>query len=220
MKKRMFCGVFPQGTARKQYRSARARKGPGLLNTAPGSTNDACVGPASVSRARRARGKDPGPLNTAPASRNDTCVAPASVSCAPSARVRQGSRAPEYRACQHKRHLRRARQRFARPERAPGKGPGPLNTAPASTNDAVSRPPTFRAPRARARRRSRAPKYRACQHKRHVCRARQRFARPERVRQGSRAPKYRAWQHKRRVCRARQRFPGPGARARQGSRAP
>ena len=54
-------------------------------------------------------------------------------------------------------------------------GPGPLHAAPALCRACpVSRLPTFRAARARARHRSRAPKCRACQHKRHLCRACQR----------------------------------------------
>ena len=47
---------------------------------------------------------------------------------------------PLYRACQHKRRLCRACQRFPRPERAHGTGPGPPSTAPASTNDACVAP--------------------------------------------------------------------------------
>ena len=86
--------------------------GPRPLSAAPASRNDTCVAPASVSRApRRARHRSRTPISAAPASRNDTCVAPASVYRAPR-RARHRSRAPKCRACQQKRHLCRACQRF------------------------------------------------------------------------------------------------------------
>ena len=147
----------------------------------------------------RARGTDPGPLNAAPASTDGTCVAPANVSRPERARHRpMGPKVPRLPAFPAAR------------ARARGTGPGPLSTAPASTNDTCVTPASV-GPSARARHRPRAPKCRACQHRRHLCRACQRFPRPERARarHRPRAPKYRACQHKRHLCRACQRFPRP-----------
>ena len=149
--KRRLCRARQRLTRPERAPRARARAGQG--SRAPEYC--ACQHKRHLCRARQriarpecARGKGPG-LNTAPASTNDTCVAPANVSRAPSARAAR-VRAPKYHACQHKRHLCRARQRFARPERARGKGPGPLNTAPASTNDTCVAPANVsRAPSAR-----------------------------------------------------------------------
>ena len=165
------------------------------------------------------------------------------------ARARQGSRASKYRACQHKRHVCRACQRFPRPERARGKGPGPLSTAPASPTTPVSRLPAFPAARARgkgpgplstapaspndacvapasvsrgpsARQGSRAPKYRACQPKRRLCRACQRFPRPERARGKGPGPLSTAPASPTTPVSRLPAFPAARARARQGSRAP
>ena len=178
-------------------------------------------------RPERARGKGPGPPSTAPASRNNTCVASASVSRGPSARAArvQGLQVPRLPA---------------ETTRVSRRGPGPLSTEPASTNDAcvapasvsrgpsaraarvqglsvprlpaqttrVSRLSAFPAARERARQRSRASKYRACQHKRRMCRACQRFPRPERARGKGPGPPSTA-PASRHVCRVCQRFPRP-----------
>ena len=183
-------------------RPERARgNGAGPLSTAPASTNDTCVAPVSVSRGPSARAATVQGLSVPRLPAQTTRVSRLSAFPAARARARQGSRASKYRACQQKRHVCRACQRFPRPERARGKGPRPLSTAPASTNDACVAPASVsRGPSARARQGSRASQYRACQHKRHVCRACQRFPRPERARQRSRASKYRACQHKRHVA--------------------